>query len=480
MSGDDEELGEGKQARSGDAVIGDDFAVRTPHPLGTTRQDTSLERRPDEHAVLIHIGSAENMFADAGQVFPLDDLGRVRFGRVQPSAGLEVEADGALLHLGLPLPWVSNVHAELSILRSGSDGFRFHLTDLGSRNGTILSGRPIDRSRVLAGEVFEVGRSFWMVRVLSSRQAAAYGRPTAQVGETASPRLKLLHDDVRRLAASELPLLVSGETGSGKEYLARAIHEVSGRHGPFVTLNVAALPAAQLEPHPDPTHDAPHVLMRARGGTVFIDEVGELDATGQAHLLRLAQRAGPPANGEPGPRVDVRIIAATTREIRSMTDDGSFRRDLYACLGAYEGRIPPVRERLEDLGLLVRELCRSAPPLRVTTRAFRRLLGHHWPFNVRELGNVLRAAAAVSDPDDTVTGRGLSKVIAEAREITDDADAIQTIREQIVQLLMEHAGNTDAVADALHRSPEDITAWVRRLGVRPDDYAALSLREPGA
>lgn len=453
-------------------IAGEDFAVRTVPTLERTHPDGSFGARGEEHAVLIHIGSPENAFADAGLAFPLDGIGRVRFGRVPQRGGLEVDASDTLLHVGIPLPWVSGAHAELSVLHSGDDGFRFHLTDLGSRNGSLLEGRGVERARLRPGQVFELGRSFWMVRVLSSRQVADYGEITRTLGPTANPRLKRLHTALHRLATGDVPVLLWGETGTGKDHLARAMHRASGRPGPFVSVNVSALPFAQLDVADTP--GGAQLLLQARAGTIFIDEVGELSPEAQHRLLGLVQRAGPPANGEPGPRVDVRIIAATTRDLGLMATRGEFRHDLFASLASFEAHLPALRERREDLGLIVRELCQREPAFRVTTRAFRRLAGYAWPFNVRELGHVLQAAAAVSDPSDTVTARGLLKILARNEGVAAGAETIQSMREQIVQLLIRHAGDTRAVARGLERSVDEVEDWVGRFELHPTEYAALA------
>jgi hypothetical protein len=458
-------------------VVGEDFAIREGEfDLTATQSDTSLARRDDEAAVLICIGSPENEFANAGIAIPLDDIGRVRFGRVTPEQGLEVEATDKLLHVGIPLPWVSSVHAELSILRTSDAGFRFHLTDLGSRNGTVVEGQSIDRARLALGEIFEVGRSFWTVRVLRGRENKCYGDQlrSIDVTTTLNPRLKLVHADLNRLAQTDVSVLIHGETGTGKEHLALAMHEASGRPGPFVRVNVAALPLLRMISARGSAGEESDLLQRARGGTIFIDEVGELSDDAQARLLHLARRAGPPANGDPGPRVDVRIIAATTRNLDVMAASGAFREDLFACLSAYEARLPPLRDRREDLGKLIQELCSTRPKMRVTTRGFRRALGHRWPFNMRELSHALRAAAAVSDPDDTVTGRGLEKVIAYAKEVPESHSAIQKLREDLLQLLIRHAGNLNAVARELDRELVDVEAWMRRFELRAEDYAELA------
>jgi hypothetical protein len=431
-------------------------------PLEVTRPDHSWdahERR--EVPVLVYVGSAENGFAEAGRIIDLDEVGRVRFGRITGPRGIELEREPRLLHVGIGLPWVSAAHAELSILGSGDGAHVVHLTDLGSRNGTNVEGRPVGRHRLEPGELFEIGRSFWILRRVGTRELKSLGRAPAGLGPTASPRLSRLLVDLERIADTDAAILLSGETATGKDRLARALHAASGRPGAFVRINFAAS-AGTVEP----------ALAAARGGTLYLDELGETTPAAQAELLELVARVGPPANAEPGPRLDLRIIAATTRDLHGMAAIGTFRPDLLALLRGYDARLLPLRERREDLGLLVRELTLHEPRLRVTTRAFRRLCGHPWPFNLRELEQTLRAAAAVSDPDDTVTARGVEKILARAGADAPTARSVQAIREQLVALLVRHGGDTDAIAQALRCPTPDAQAWLRRFELRPEDWAA--------
>ena len=221
---------------------------------------------------------------------------------------------------------------------------------------------------------------------------------------------------VVRVAPSELPVLVEGETGAGKELVARALHDGSLRaDGPFVAENCAALAesvlASELFGHEAAAFTgatARHrgLFEQASGGTIFLDEIGELSPQVQAMLLRVLQegtvrRVG----GEQPIKVDVRVVAATHRDLEQMVRDGRFREDLWYRLRGATVRVPPLRERIADLPAMIKAflaeatLGRRARTLVVTPEAMVHLAAYAWPGNVRELRNVLERAALVSEGD---------------------------------------------------------------------------------
>ena len=220
-----------------------------------------------------------------------------------------------------------------------------------------------------------------------------------------------LYELVRRLAASTLSVVVTGETGAGKEHVAHAVHHFSSRRaGPFVTLNCAALPEGLLESElfghergafTGAVAAKPGLLEVARGGTVFLDEVGELPAAAQAKLLRAVEtrrvtRVGGLAEHE----VDFRLVAATHRDLDAEVAAGRFRRDLLFRLGQAVVVIPPLRDRPRELALLARRFLEAAceaagrAPMLLSTSALHKLARYPWPGNVRELKNVMEVAAA--------------------------------------------------------------------------------------
>lgn len=212
-----------------------------------------------------------------------------------------------------------------------------------------------------------------------------------------SPAMLAAFDLIRRVAVTEMPVLIRGESGTGKELAARAIHAESPRHdGPFVALNCATLTSSLLESElfghvrgafTGAVRDHRGVFERAKGGTLFLDEVAELPLDLQAKLLRVLETGEfTPIGGEKMLQADARIVTATHRALREEARGGRFREDLLYRLRVVPVFLPALRERPIDIPLLVRHLC-DRP---VDTEALRALVGYHWPGNVRELRNALQ------------------------------------------------------------------------------------------
>ncbi|MBN2191202.1 MAG: sigma-54-dependent Fis family transcriptional regulator [Polyangiaceae bacterium] len=223
-------------------------------------------------------------------------------------------------------------------------------------------------------------------------------------------------DLLDRVIDTDLTVLIEGESGTGKELIARAIHQDSSRRArPLVSINCAALPEALLEaellgycrgPFTGAVTRRDGLFVQARGGTLFLDEIGEMPTTMQAKLLRVLQEHEVrPLGADRAVPVDVRLVCATNRHLPTEVAHGRFREDLYYRVGAVVVRVPPLRERLEDLPLLAGHLLcvgaerigRKAPEL--TRAALRKLSAHAWPGNVRKLENVLLRALVMSHGD---------------------------------------------------------------------------------
>jgi DNA-binding NtrC family response regulator len=249
-----------------------------------------------------------------------------------------------------------------------------------------------------------------------ARQAGAVLDLGARRALVADPAMQQLFELARRLARSSLPVLVQGETGVGKEVAAAALHAWSPRAaGPFVSINCAAIPEplaeAELFGHARGAFSGAHAarvgqLEAASGGTLFLDELGELPLPIQAKLLRVLETGELTRLGEVASRpVDLRLVAATHRDLEAEIEAGRFRRDLYFRLGAARVVLPPLRDRPRDLGPLVADLLAAAcarlgrPSLRPSVAAMHALRAHDWPGNVRELRNAVEYAAAAA-PDE--------------------------------------------------------------------------------
>ena len=357
--------------------------------MDTAEDEGRRSADPDDPLSLVYVGSAENDFEHAGRVFALPPSSRVRFGRGEAFA---VAAEAGGLTASVPLPWASGAHCELQA-RATPEGPRLWLRDLGSRNGTLLEGRRVEGEVPLAlGRVFEVGRSFWTVRV----QRTGGLSETSALFAVVAPPLRHVGSVLERVARSELPVLVIGETGTGKESIARAIHERSGRAGAFVVVGVSAFGPERMEAELGAgSRFAPGAARRGRGGTMYLADVGQLDGRAQVALLAALERL--PA-GEQG----VRVVAGADRELRrSAGKGGHFRAELYSRLAGFEVRLPTLRESPEDIGLMVRQLGHMGDRarLRLSTPALRHLLGHSWPFNREQLLACLTTASMLPSTD---------------------------------------------------------------------------------
>ena len=241
-----------------------------------------------------------------------------------------------------------------------------------------------------------------------------------------SPAMCGILDLVERIRNQDIPVLVTGETGTGKEVVARAIHSTSRRaRGPFIAVNCCALPEELLDSElfghvkgafTGATANMRGLFQRAHGGTLFLDEIGDISPRLQAKLLRVLQEGEVrPVGGESEVKVDVRVIVATNRDLDAMVAEGSFRSDLLFRLNVLPIALPPLRERREDIALLVEHFLtqlrksRGRDDLSLTEAARRKLVGYDWPGNVRQLENIIERSFAlhakpVLDADEIAFG----------------------------------------------------------------------------
>jgi two-component system, NtrC family, response regulator HydG len=307
--------------------------------------------------------------------------------------------------LRLSDPRVSGEHLEVQ-----AEGTGFRVKDLGSRNGTLYEGSRMGEARVRAGATFKVGRSFLRIQAegqpweVAPSQARRFGE---LVGESLA--MRELFAMLEHVAPTDTTVLLQGETGTGKEVVARAVHEASPRRkGPFVAVDCGALPEGLVE-----SELFGHVrgaftgalaarsgaFVRANGGTLFLDELAGIPPSVQARLLRvLEERRVRPVGGDAEQAVDVRVVAASRVDLSLAVAEGTFRPDLYYRLAVVTLPLPPLRQRREDLPLLVTELLRRRgfEPGAIRGQGLELLSGHDWPGNVRELRNVLERALVLS------------------------------------------------------------------------------------
>ena len=389
---------------------------------------------------------------------------------------------------------VSREHAILERTRRD-----WKVTDGGSRNGTRLDGRRLAARVAEAlepGARLQIGRTLLVFRDVAATAPPEPGSLVAGFRTQSAELGAALAVLSRVVANAGVSTLVRGPTGSGKEVVARGIHALlaaRGRAGRFVAVNSAALPATLVEAElfgarrgsfTGAVEDRDGLVRAADGGTLFLDEIGDLAPLSQAALLRVLQEREVRAVGATQTvPIDVFVVSATHRDLDAMMERGEFRRDLYARLAGHELWLPPLAERIEDLGVLAAPLLmRAAPHATFSADAVAALAGHRWPLNVRELEGAIARALALAD-DGRVELEHLPPACrlgphrpaahpadgSAVRRSGPDDEALAELRAQLTQ----HGGNVSEVARAMGKHRRQIQRWLERSGL---DAAAFRRR----
>jgi transcriptional regulator with GAF, ATPase, and Fis domain len=381
---------------------------------------------------------------------------------------------------------VSGLHCEVTA------GDEVRVRDLGSKNGTYLGGFRVIEAVVPLGETISVGDT--RVRVVPLDDSVEVNlHPDDQfhgvIGRSAMMRALL--SQIERVADSNATVLIQGETGTGKERVAEALHLGSKRAaGPLVIVDCGSLPANLIEGelfgHERGAYTGAVTSMagafeRAHGGTLFLDEIGELPLELQPKLLRaLESRTVCRLGSARRIAVDVRIVAATNRDMALSVGRGLVREDLYYRLAVVTLHLPPLRERLEDLPLLASHLLHEMgvdPATCLSGESLAELAAYHWPGNVRELRNTLERAAALLSPVSIARPAAshggappagtfpvdLRTPLREGkRRVVEDYE-----RAYLTAMLAECDGNTTELARRAGMDRISIYRMIRRLGLRP-------------
>ncbi|MBX3161680.1 MAG: sigma-54-dependent Fis family transcriptional regulator, partial [Deltaproteobacteria bacterium] len=363
--------------------------------------------------------------------------------------------------------------------RFGCAGGRWYVEDAGSKNGTLVNGVPVDKRALADGDLVELGHNLFLYRAAVAPrdddrdddhiEQLLDGAPGLR---TVSPDVARVFDDIARAAPSPGGVLLRGEPGTGAEVVARTIHELSGRTGSYVGVDCSALPAELVEVELFGQRDRLGLVRHADGGTLFLDEVGDLGLAGQASVLRMLEaREVTPigrSHGIAGAAVpiDVRIVAATHRDLPAMIAAGTFRPELYARLAGATLALPPLRERREDLGLFTGALLRAPAEPALQPKAGRCLVRHAWPGNLRELEHGL-GRAAVHARGKTIAVEHLPEALRAAPEspVSEAPD-----RSTMEALMREHHGNISAIARRLGKAPVQIRRWLKRHDLVADAF----------
>ena len=363
----------------------------------------------------------------------------------------------------------ADLETAIDALRAGASDFLLKPFRLPQMLAAV--GRAVDRSALLR-------ENFVLRRELKERESGVAGL----IGHSAA--IQRVGGLLRRLAPTPTTVLLVGESGTGKEIAARALHGLSGRSGPFVPVNCAAIAAELIESElfghvkgafTNAAGNRDGLFYYARGGTLFLDEVSELPAAMQAKLLRvLEEHKIRPVGGEQEIAVDVRVVAATNRRLDQEVQAGRFRQDLYYRLHVLEIALPPLRERCEDLPELVEHfnhqmaLRLGLPPVAIGAETVARLADYDWPGNVRELKNLVERAILLGGfdqcglPEATPASAGPSAAAGDGDE-TLRLDQVE--RQHVLAVLALTGGNKSEAARRLGISRKTLERRCAEWGV---------------
>jgi len=423
---------------------------------------------------------------------------RVRLCRLEvtagPDAGLSRELDSTVIRVGtrrandlvLTDRRVSGLHFEIRLVDEG-----YRIRDLESTNGTFVSGIRVNDAYLAAGAVIRLGKTeLRFVPLAASVEVPLFsgGRFCQLVGQ--SPQMRRLFAQIERVAAGNSTVLVTGETGTGKELVADAVHEASPRSGgPFVVFDCATIPANLFEDElfghergafTGATASTAGAVERAHGGTLFLDEIGELPMELQPKLLRvLESREVRRVGGNKSISCDVRFVAATNRDLALAVNRGAFREDLYYRIAVTELHVPPLRERKQDIRPLVDHFVALVPGAgsgEIPPELVTAMLDHYWPGNVRELRNAVERAVLLPqypprlDPPPEASpeepDRGMPIDVDVPFKIAKQQFVDEFDRRFMTALLERHGWNITAAARATGVDRVSIYKLLDRLGIR--------------
>jgi DNA-binding NtrC family response regulator len=413
--------------------------------------------------------------------------------KVQPmeSASYDLVVELPEIHIGsdpsndlcIEDPHVSRRHCEI---RQSKDGF--WVRDLGSTNGTFVSELALKEAVLPPGSTITVGRTHIQLFPDDVQPEIAPSADSAfgQVVGT-SPGMRRIFGLLEKVAPTDLTITLMGETGTGKELFARAVHDKSRRaQGPLVVIDCSAVAPGLIESElfghekgafTGADQARKGAFERAQGGTVFLDEIGELPLDLQPKLLRaLEQRTVRPVGGSDERPVDVRIVSATHRNLEAEVTAGRFREDLFFRLSVVTVDIPPLRDRLPDLGLLAQAILGQRGGFTLASDTLEVLQDYEWPGNVRELRNALESAAAVCT-GNVVRASDLLFFRPRRGSVSDKMAALtegaEKTGERPTPALLPLAGQSleslerAAIAQTLEQCGGNKSATARALGIAP-------------
>jgi DNA-binding NtrC family response regulator len=378
-------------------------------------------------------------------------------------------------------PEVSAIHAEI---RAEPHGVL--LRDLGSKNGTIVGGVRVREGNLMAACTVQIGSTLLRFEPRPREQVEIAEEERLGALRGRAPSMRHLFRRIRRIAPTNLSVLITGETGTGKELVARALHDHSLRsQGPFVVVDCASIPPTLAESElfghkkgafTGADKETDGAFHEADGGTLFLDEIGELPVDIQPKLLRaLEEKTIKRVGVSKYDIVDVRIVAATLRNLGDRTNTGNFRSDLFFRIAHVQLYLPPLRERRADIPVLVQGICerigkpeRAAEMIQLVSARFAQ---HEWPGNVRELVNFVALAAEL--PPDDAEAASFWPPAAEADPVPSVSAFGKTKREAtaafekeyFVRLAAESAGIVSEMARRSGLERHHVRRYLRKYGI---------------
>ena len=349
---------------------------------------------------------------------------------------------------GLDLvPRIKRVRPDLRVIVMSAQSTFMTAVKAAQRGAFEYLPKPFDLKELLA----VVARALATPTAVLPEEAEAEGERLPLIGR--SPAMQEIYRTVARLTTTDLTVMITGESGTGKELVSRALHDYGRRRtGPFVAINMAAIPRELIESELFGHERGAFTGALARGvgrfeqaagGTLFLDEIGDMPAEAQTRLLRVLQEGEFTTVGGRNPiKANVRIVAATHRDLRQAIRQGLFREDLFYRLNVVPIRLPPLRERTEDVPLLARHFLERArasglPAKQLDQDAVDRLRQHSWPGNARELENLMRRLAALY-PQEVIGGDAVAAELAEAEPVAEAELRSPETLEQAVERHLSH------------------------------------------
>ena len=402
-----------------------------------------------------------------------------------PDTGKEVVSDKERLRVGAHSSndlvlvedrTASRHHFEIQYTERG-----YLVIDLNSTNGTWLDGRRIERAYLSQGSQVRAGQTTLTFAPIDEEVTVEPDRDGELCGMVGSSvKMRQIFGLIKKIAPMDVSVSIQGETGTGKELVARAIHELSGRkRGPMVVLDCGAIPPNLIESElfghekgafTGAVAARPGAFERAHGGTIFLDELGELRTDLQPKLLRvLENREVRRVGGNEVQEVDVRVIAATNRDLVKEIQTGGFREDLYFRLSVINIQLPPLRQRREDVPHILRraladpELLQKHGRKRFSQDALNMLMAYTWPGNVRELINVLSHVLTFSEGEEVLVGHLPARVQGQQKESPVPFNEHLSFKDAKEQLL--ESFEREYIGSVLKRCEGNISRAARESGL---------------